>query len=111
MFHDIGHGWTCEPFGLPSSDGKNRIKGMTIPQETLDILALLDGKRELYHANPNLTNICMSNPDVRSKMVEFIANYAEKHENIDYLHVWLADGSKTTANVKTASKKRLRTGI
>ncbi|MBE6713137.1 MAG: DUF4838 domain-containing protein [Ruminococcaceae bacterium] len=93
MFHDIGHGWTCEPFGLPSSDGKNRIKGMTIPQETLDILALVNGKRQLRSANPNLTNVCMSNPEVRSKMVQFVANYAEKHQNVDYLHVWLADGS------------------
>ncbi len=105
MFHDIGHGWTCEPFGLPSSDGKNRVKGMTIPQETLDILALLDGKRELYHANPNLTNICMSNPDVRSKMVRFIANYAEKHENVDYLHVWLADGSRNHCQCENCLKK------
>ena len=105
MFHDIGHGWTCEPFGLPSSDGKNRIKGMTIPQETLDILALFGGKRELYHANPNLTNICMSNPAVRSKMVEFIANYAEKHENVDYLHVWLADGSRNHCECENCIQK------
>ena len=105
MFHDIGHGWTCEPFGLPSSDGKNRVKGMTIPRETLDILALFGGKRELYHANPNLTNICMSNPAVRSKMVQFIANYAEKHENVDYLHVWLADGSRNHCECENCIQK------
>ena len=94
MFHDIGHGWTCEPFGLPSSDGKNRFKGMTVPQEVLDILALVNGERKIHGENPNLTNLCMSNPEVRRKMVDFIANYAEKHENIDYLHVWLSDGQR-----------------
>jgi len=94
MFHDIGHGWTAEPFGLPSSDGKNRLKTMTIPPEVYENFALVQGERTVWHGNPNLTNLCMSNPKVRETVVQYVANYAENHQNVDYLHIWLADGQR-----------------
>ena len=33
----------------------------------------------------------MSNTVARKKVVSHIVDYAEKHDNVDYLHVWLAD--------------------
>ena len=34
----------------------------------------------------------MSNPEARRIVAEYIADYAENHSNVDYIHVWLADG-------------------
>ncbi|MBQ2876700.1 MAG: DUF4838 domain-containing protein [Clostridia bacterium] len=93
QFHDIGHGWTVDPFGIDSSlhkwDGDNEDK---IPPESRKYLALLNGERKLYSCTPNLTNFCMSNEEARKIFVRYVADYAEHHGNSDYLHVWLADG-------------------
>jgi hypothetical protein len=39
------------------------------------------------------TNICFGNPEARRIVNEEIANYSEKHPDIDIIHFWLADGS------------------
>ena len=35
----------------------------------------------------------MSNPKARKIMADYIADYAQKHRNVDFLHIWLADES------------------
>ncbi len=94
MFHDIGHGWTCRPFGFPDSNSVNNIFDLSAyTEEEKQVLALVGGKRDFFHGNPFATNLCMSRPDVRRAMVREVADYAAMHKNIDYLHVWLSDGS------------------
>ncbi|MBR3837396.1 MAG: DUF4838 domain-containing protein [Clostridia bacterium] len=91
QFHDMGHGWTAEPYGISSTDGwaKSTVE-LTDLQRSY--LAQLDGVRDTYRGVPLNTNLCMSNPTVRSIMADSIVEYAEKHANVTYLHVWLADG-------------------
>ena len=93
QFHDIGHGFTVDPFGIDSSirsyngeDNEDKI-----PPESRKYLALVDGERKLYHGVPNYTQFCMGNDEARDKIAAYVANYAEKHSNVDYLHVWLGD--------------------
>ena len=105
QFHDMGHGWTAEPFGLDSTDGW-RTTNEAVPEETVPYLALLGGKRELFGGVPLNTNLCMSNPAVRHIMAKAIADYAEAHQNVDFLHVWLADGSRNHCECPECSKKR-----
>lgn len=90
-FHDMGHGWTAEPFGLDSSGGWQPSGELEIAPETREHLALTDGERKLRHNAPLLTNVCMSNPKTRKIMAEYIADYAQNHANVDFLHIWLAD--------------------
>ncbi len=93
MFHDMGHGWTADPFGLSTADRSLWKNGtLKVPEDVVQYLAMRDGKRELYRNDPQWTNLCMSNPEARSIVVNAVADYAEKHTNVDYLHVWLADG-------------------
>ena len=93
QFHDMGHGWTAEPFGLNSAEGwKRQEQQMT--EEQVQCLAMTDGARQLWNGISLSTNVCMSNPKVRTTMATYIADYAEAATNVDYLHVWLADGSR-----------------
>lgn len=105
QFHDMGHGWTAEPFGLDSTDGWRASDG-DVPEENRQYLALLNGKRELFGKIPLNTNLCMSNPAVQEIMARAIADYAETHGNVDYLHVWLADGSRNHCECPECQKAR-----
>ena len=93
QFHDMGHGWTAEPFGISSADGWLK-SGATLTEAQVSCLALLDGRRQLFNGVPLNTNLCMSNPKVRRTMVKYIADYAENAPNVSYLHVWLADSKR-----------------
>ena len=94
QMHDIGHGWTADPFGIDSSlrdwDGDNEAK---ITPEQRQYLALVNGERRLRGNTPNYTNYCMSNVEARRLFTKEVCDYAENHSNIDYLHVWLSDGT------------------
>ena len=92
QFHDIGHGWTAEPFGGKAVEKPEDEKD-AYPPEMRQYIAMVNGHRGL-HADtlePYNTNICMSNPKAREMANRAVVEYAEKHQNVDYLHVWLAD--------------------
>ncbi len=90
MYHAVGHGWTSEPLGVDTS-GWHTDDGSTLPEEKRALLAEIDGVRGFYKDIPMNTNLCYSNPVARGKVVDAVVDYCEKHENIDYLHFWLAD--------------------
>ena len=97
MFHDIGHGWTAQPFGIDTalrggSPEKIAENNALLTDEQKAVLALVDGERKLWMGYPNHTQFCMSNKRARKTVAKFVADYAENHTNSDYLHVWLADG-------------------
>ena len=106
QFHDIGHGWTAQPFGIDTSvrseDGDNDSK-LTPDQRSR--LALVKGERKLWNQTPNHTQFCMSNDESRRIVVDAIADYAEKNSNIDYLHVWLGDGVNNQCECEACAKK------
>jgi hypothetical protein len=96
MFHDIGHGWTAQPFGIDTSMRAGTpetiaANNATLTDEQRSCLALVDGKRELFRGVPNWTQFCMSNDKARRTVAKFVAEYAENHTNSDYIHVWLGD--------------------
>ena len=93
MFHDMGHGWTAEPFGLSSTEGWT-AQTVELTPEQQEAVAELNGVRALRGGVALNTNLCMSNPKVRTTMATYIADYAQAASNVDYLHVWLADGSR-----------------
>lgn len=105
LFHDMGHGWTAEPFGLDSTN-QWKPSEQIISEETKQYLALVDGKRELFGGVALNTNLCMSNPKTRRTMVNSIAEYAQKHKNVSYIHVWLADGDHNHCECDECRKLR-----
>ena len=90
-FHDIGHGWTTDSFGIDAMGSWSEMDTEKLPKETLQYLPMMNGKRGLFHNQPINTNFCMSNPKARARFVKNVASYAETHSNSDYIHVWLAD--------------------
>jgi len=91
LHHAVGHSWTCEPFGVPGN-GWN-IEKDAPPESIAACLAKVNGKRDWWGGIPLNTNLCYSNPAVRSTITTAIAQYCEEHKEVDYLHFWLADGS------------------
>ena len=91
QFHDMGHGWNAEAFGISSLGGWTRDDSNPVPEEARKYLALIDGKRDLYKGVALNTNFCMSNAEARAIVTRCVADYAQKSTNVDYLHVWLAD--------------------
>ncbi len=90
MYHAVGHGWTCEPFGIEGL-GWRRVD--EVPESARQYLAEVNGKREYWYGVPLNTNLCYGNPEVRRIITEEIADYSAKHPEIDYMHFWLADGA------------------
>ena len=91
QFHDVGHGWTADPFGIDSSEGWAERDESIIPESSRQYLAEINGRRGFYKGSPLVTQFCMSNPEARAIVARSVADYAQSHENVDYLHVWLAD--------------------
>lgn len=85
LYHDMGHGWTTLAFDMNPDTNE-------ISVENLEFLAEINGKRELFRGSAIDTNFCMSNKKGVRKLIDYIADYAQNHDNVDYLHIWLADG-------------------
>ena len=94
QFHDIGHGWGTDAFGIDSSVRKNGGKNdAALTDEQRQYLALTEGRRQLRNDTPNYTQFCMGNEEAMEKVVKYVCDYAESHSNADYFHVWLGDGN------------------
>ncbi|BBH24619.1 DUF4838 domain-containing protein [Paenibacillus baekrokdamisoli] len=90
IYQAVGHGWTCAPFGIVGLSWEKW--GDEVDPETSQFFALVNGKRELWQGIPINTDLCYSNSEARSKMIEEIVLYASLHPEVDLLHVWLSDG-------------------
>ena len=90
MYHAVGHGWTAQAVGIHATDWGSRPE----PSEQYrDMLALVNGKRELWGGVPMNTNLCYSQIGARSAITDSIVDYCKTHEHVNYLHFWLSDGA------------------
>ncbi|MBE6645310.1 MAG: DUF4838 domain-containing protein, partial [Ruminococcaceae bacterium] len=103
QFHDIGHGWTCEPLGIDSRP--SFLDDSEIPDDARRYIAMRNGKRTLWMDKPRFTEFCMSNTAARKKVVDYIVDYIAKHDNADYIHVWLADSRNNHCECEDCVKK------
>ena len=104
--HDMGHGWTAEPFGISSTTGWTKVNDeeAAVPEGSKKYLAELNGVRGLFNGVPLNTNVCLSNPAARKIMADYICDYAGKENCVDYLHVWLADAAHNTCECENCRK-------
>ncbi len=105
QFHDIGHGFTIDPFGIDSNMAWYKVDEDKLPREAVKYMAEINGKRGFFRGQPINTNFCMSNEKARTRVVKYIADYAQNHSNIDYLHVWLADAANNHCECPECQKK------
>lgn len=102
--HMVGHGWTCEPFGIHAGEW-HEYKG-EISEETRQYFAEINEKRELFNGLALNTNLCYSKPEVRHRIATAIAEYAGKNQDINILHFWLADGVNNQCECSDCAVKR-----
>lgn len=100
MYHDVGHGMITLPFGININ-----INGEEPDEETRQYLAMINGKRGFFNGEAVNTNICMSNPAAREIIADFVADYAQRHKIVDYLHMWIADGTNNNCECEECTKK------
>lgn len=86
----VGHGWTCESIGIQGL-GWDPEKG-TVKEEQSQLLALVNGRRELFYGIAVNTELCYSNPKAFQMVVDHFVQYALEHPDVDILHFWLSDG-------------------
>lgn len=106
QFHDMGHGWNAESFGISSVGGWTRDDANPVPEEARQYLALIDGKRDLFRGVALNTNFCMSNAKARSIVTKTVCNYAQLNTHVTYLHVWLADYQMNNCECENCRVKR-----
>ena len=93
MYHAVGHGWTCEPFGIDAIGWDTSVYGIPeVSPELEACLALVKGKRELYDGIALNTQLCYSQELVRERITDAIRDHCAAHPEIDYIHFWLGDG-------------------
>ncbi|MBQ9911328.1 MAG: DUF4838 domain-containing protein [Lachnospiraceae bacterium] len=102
--HKVGHGWTCEPFGMDSSR-RTPLEQTDIPKDTVPFLPLIDGRRQVFQNVPLLTNLCYSKKEVRKRMADAVASYCSAHPDVNVVHFWLADGSNNHCECDSCKKK------
>lgn len=69
-------------------------------------LALLNGKRDLYRDDILWTNLCYSNPKVRTMIAEQAVKMAQQRPHLDYLGFTFADGTRNHCECENCRKKR-----
>lgn len=99
IHHRVGHGWTCETAGYPSGGWKQWEDHRQSP-----LLAMVNGQRKLYYGIPLNTNLCYSSPDVVEVFSDKVVSYAALHQDVDYLHVWLADDHNNICECEECKK-------
>jgi hypothetical protein len=104
VYHAVGHGWTCEPFGIAGLGWEYPPE--PVPPEAVQYLALVQGKRALWEGIPLNTSLCYSNPVVRRIMTDAVVEYAQRHPEVDLLHFWLADGANNQCECEQCAPTR-----
>ncbi|MBR5539658.1 MAG: DUF4838 domain-containing protein, partial [Clostridia bacterium] len=104
LHYAVGHGWTCDPFGVVTG-GWDKWQG-EIPESIRDHLALVNGKREFLGGVPMNTQICMSDPVAVDIMCNAAANYCEKNPTVTHLEFWLADGTNCHCECEKCKDQR-----
>ncbi len=89
LLHQVGHGWTAAALDLPT-DGWVVYEG-EIADEERELMAEVDGKRELWGGIPINTELCYANPEARRRLLDAISDWADEHREVDALHFWLSD--------------------
>ncbi len=89
LYHAVGHGWTGLVVGAKPEDCDHDARPVPDPDK-VKYLALYKSKRSIENG-PTFTDLCYGNPETFNRLVKLVADYAQNHPEVDYLHFWLDD--------------------
>ncbi len=104
QLHSLGHGYMLEPYGIHYKTINDKYE---LNAEAIEDIAIVNGKKELFLGSPNFTQLCYSNPNIRAKLVKFLADYAQNKPYIDFLHVWLSDAANNQCECENCINERV----
>jgi hypothetical protein len=84
-----GHGWNH------NSLGKHVVcltKAYKMPEKLRPFIAEVNGKRAWHNNYPHETQLCLTNPVVRKKVLACVERVIRRNPHVDILGLWLADG-------------------
>ena len=87
-----GHEFIMKAVGIDPADRplyKKRQK--TVAEEIIPRLAMIDGKRGLRKNDPQYTNFCMSQPELRKRFADVVVEDLAHNRQVDHFMVALAD--------------------
>ncbi len=106
IHHRIGHGWVPKLLGITSSAWHEPNSDTEVLPERKKLIALIDGKRELFHGSAIDTNLCYSDPQVKELLTNEVVAYARENPEVRYLHFWLADQANNQCVCDKCKDKR-----
>jgi hypothetical protein len=104
LLHAGGHGWNARFFGNPEVECDHEGH-LEVPEDQTEYLALVGGER--VKRGPTTTELCYGRAEVRQRLVQLVADYAEAHPEVDYLHFWLDDRMNDTCECELCRHKRV----
>ena len=102
---EVGHGWTCDPFGVVMGGWSKFDENDPIPDCIAPYLAEVNGKRAFFNGCPFDTQICYSNKKARDIMTDAMVKYCDEHPTVTHLNVWLADGMNNHCECEACRQK------
>ncbi len=98
------HGAVPAAIGLnPHDRAAYKTGEKVIPEEIKPKLAMIGGKRDLFRKDIYYTNLCLSQPDVRKAMVDYLADTAQK-SRAKSVPLPFADGNHNHCECEECSK-------
>ena len=101
LFHDYGHGYMFPAYGIYRDDEIRKIE-----EPLKSHIALTQGNREIK-TKLKYVNLCYSNPDVRNRIANYLADYLEEKPDIDFLHMYLADCTENLCQCENCQKQSI----
>lgn len=102
-----GHDLIPKALGLKIEDRFQYKYGeKEFPEDITYLLAEVDGKRHFRNRDFFFTNLCMSNPEVRRRLVNATINRFTENPLVDVTGISLADGARTHCECLECCKKR-----
>lgn len=100
-----GHGWSAQVAGLDPKDNHLYVQGKKeVPEHIRSKLAMMNGVRGLNKNNPHFTNLCWSQPELRSEYARFLARMAMENRQFAMLGISMADTSHNHCECEECQK-------
>lgn len=111
VYVKVGHGWTCDPFGMTSL-GWESVPKESIPKSVNKYFAQLNGERKLFDIPPMYVNVplisqlCYGNPEVRETIISAFVDFCRENPHVDMVGFALADGDNNYCECDACKKLR-----
>lgn len=89
ILYQFGHGPTTGINGFPERGWKPEIVPLT--EEKRNTMAMINGKRDVWHNEPGYTQLCYSNPEIREKLADYAVKKITDNPQVGMANFWLSD--------------------